>query len=392
MNAFVPSRAAGLKALERFAPHMGRTYSDTRNYDFGVERRENVSMLSPYIRHRLLSEEEVVRTAIAAHGLKNAEKFVHEVFWRSYWKGWLEQRPSIWHEYLQRLDELQTFQSPDLEAALRGQTGIACFDHWVTELHDTGYLHNHARMWFASIWIFTLRLPWQIGADLFLEHLLDGDPASNTLSWRWVAGLQTLGKHYVADADNIRRFTDGRFSPTGLTVAPEPRPAWPAPAAVPITPLPPLPLGPLALLLTEEDMVPDLPSELVGRIAIILRCPLATRSASLATAFRNTALNSSAEALAADISVPLLAVDHWTASAWLDSLGSYSGCPIVTAFPPVGSLQSNLNMIGRDLANAGAPIHYFRRHWDEQCWPHAIKGFFPFKENIPTILRTIGMP
>lgn len=392
MNAFVPSRAAGLEALQRFAPHMGRIYSDTRNYDFGVERRENVSMLSPYIRHRLLSDEEVVRTAVATHGLRDAEKFVQEVFWRSYWKGWLEQRPSIWHEYLQRLEALQTFQSPDLDAALSGQTGIACFDHWVSELHDTGYLHNHARMWFASIWIFTLRLPWQIGAAHFLEHLLDGDPASNTLSWRWVAGLQTLGKHYVADADNIRRFTDGRFSPTGLSSTSEPLPAWPAPAAIPITPLPSLPLGPVALLVTEDDMVPDVPSELAGRIAVVLRCPLATRSAPLATAFRNTALNSSAEALAADISVPLLAVDHWSPSAWRDRLGSHSECPIVTAYPPVGPLQSNLNMIGRDFADAGAPIHYFRRRWDEQCWPHATKGFFPLKENIPAILKTLGIP
>ncbi len=67
----------------------------------------------------------------------------------------------------------------------------------------TGYLHNHARMWFASIWIFTLRLPWELGADFFLRHLLDGDPASNTLSWRWVGGMQTMGKTYLARADNI---------------------------------------------------------------------------------------------------------------------------------------------------------------------------------------------
>jgi deoxyribodipyrimidine photo-lyase len=66
----------------------------------------------------------------------------------------------------------------------------------VQELVETGYLHNHARMWFASIWIFTLRLPWELGADFFLRHLLDGDAASNTLSWRWVAGLHTKGKHY----------------------------------------------------------------------------------------------------------------------------------------------------------------------------------------------------
>ncbi len=96
---------------------------------------------------------------------------------------------------------------------LSGSTGIDCFDHWAQELADTGYLHNHARMWFASIWIFTLELPWQLGADFFLTRLLDADPAANTLSWRWVAGLHTPGKHYLARASNIEKFTLGRFNP-----------------------------------------------------------------------------------------------------------------------------------------------------------------------------------
>jgi hypothetical protein len=67
-------------------------------------------------------------------------------------------------------------------------------------------------MWFASIWIFTLGLPWQLGAQFFLEHLYDGDAASNTLSWKWVAGLQTKGKHYIARPDNIQKFTNGRYN------------------------------------------------------------------------------------------------------------------------------------------------------------------------------------
>ena len=71
-------------------------------------------------------------------------------------------------------------------------------------------------MWFASIWIFSLGLPWTLGADFFLRHLVDGDPASNTLSWRWVAGLHTRGKTYAARAENIARYTEGRFHPQGL--------------------------------------------------------------------------------------------------------------------------------------------------------------------------------
>ena len=83
------------------------------------------------------------------------------------------------------------------------------------ELRTEGWLHNHTRMWFASIWIFTLRLPWPLGAALFEHHLKDADAASNTLSWRWVAGIQTPGKHYLARAENIARYTNGRFDPRG---------------------------------------------------------------------------------------------------------------------------------------------------------------------------------
>ena len=102
-----------------------------------------------------------------------------------------------------------------MEAAEQGRTGIDCFDAWSTELRETGWLHNHVRMWFASIWMFTLRLPWELGADFFARELIDFDPASNTLSWRWVAGLHTRGKNYVARADNIARYTQGRYNPAG---------------------------------------------------------------------------------------------------------------------------------------------------------------------------------
>ena len=82
----------------------------------------------------------------------------------------------------------------------------------MNELKNNNYLHNHTRMWFASIWIFTLELPWQLGAEFFMQHLYDGDAASNTLGWRWVAGVQTQGKHYLASEWNIKKFTNNRFN------------------------------------------------------------------------------------------------------------------------------------------------------------------------------------
>ena len=91
------------------------------------------------------------------------------------------------------------------------------------ELKETNYLHNHARMWFASIWIFTLDLPWELGAEFFLKHLYDGDSASNTLGWRWVAGIQTPGKHYLASEWNIKKFTNNRYEKIKLNENAKPK-------------------------------------------------------------------------------------------------------------------------------------------------------------------------
>ncbi|MFM7607329.1 MAG: FAD-binding domain-containing protein, partial [Alphaproteobacteria bacterium] len=155
-----PTRSAGLARLAAFTPLMGRAYADGRNYDPGPGKPAHVSVLSPYVRHRLITEQEVVAAAIAAHGAEVADKFIQEVFWRSYWKGWLAQRPAVWDAYRARVAASVAAPPEGYEAAIAGRAGIACFDAWVQELVETGYLHNHARMWFASIWIFTLRLPW----------------------------------------------------------------------------------------------------------------------------------------------------------------------------------------------------------------------------------------
>ena len=147
--------------------------------------------------------------------------------WRSYFKGWLEQRPTTWDSYRDGLErDFETLAidrklRAQVQAATEARSGLACFDAWASELLETGYLHNHARMWFASIWIFTFGLPWRVGADFFLRNLLDGDPASNTLGWRWVAGLHTRGKTYAAQAWNIAQFTDGRFAPREADLAPD---------------------------------------------------------------------------------------------------------------------------------------------------------------------------
>ena len=210
---FETSRAKAIEKLDRFVERNLSDYSKLRNFDFGHNKRDNVSCLSPYITHGVLNEVEVIKKSLAKSSFSKNEKFIQEVLWRTYWKGWLELRPSVWSDYIISLNNIREKyrEDPNYLKAIEGKTNIECFDEWVKELKTYNYLHNHTRMWFASIWIFTLDLPWQLGAELFLKHLYDGDAASNTLGWRWVAGIQTQGKHYLASEWNIKKFTNNRF-------------------------------------------------------------------------------------------------------------------------------------------------------------------------------------
>ncbi len=221
---FEPSREFAIKKLEDFIDKNLHEYSKLRNFDFGPEQRKNVSTISPYITHGVLSETEVIKNSLKKFSFAKNEKFVQEVLWRIYWKGWLELRPMVWSDYIIDLKKLKKdfYTNKNYLNAIEGKTNIECFNYWISEIKKYNYLHNHARMWFASIWIFTLNLPWQLGAEFFMKYLLDGDSASNTLGWRWVAGVQTKGKNYIASEWNIKKFTNNRFSQIKLNENPQP--------------------------------------------------------------------------------------------------------------------------------------------------------------------------
>jgi len=210
---FEASRAKAVDKLNTFVEQNLSDYSKLRNFDFGPSNRSNVSCLSPYITHGIINELEVINKSLKKFSFANNEKFIQEVLWRVYWKGWLELRPDVWSDYLIELDKIKKEfkNNQSYLDAIEGKTNVDCFNQWVIELKESNYLHNHTRMWFASIWIFTLELPWQLGAEFFMQHLYDGDAASNTLGWRWVAGIQTQGKHYLASEWNINKFTNNRF-------------------------------------------------------------------------------------------------------------------------------------------------------------------------------------
>lgn len=401
---FVPTRAAGEAAIEAFAPQMGSGYTNGRNFDRGIGQHRDVSMLSPFLRRRLVLEQDVVATAIHGHGAEAAEKFIQEVIWRGYFKGWLERRPVIWDLYKQGLNRDLAALDRDrdlrrrLEAAEAGQTGLDYFDSWVKELIETGFLHNHARMWFASIWIFSLELPWRLGADFFLRHLLDGDPASNTLGWRWVAGLHTRGKPYQAQAWNIARFTNNRFAPRPEDLAdvvegleneePDGLPSV-SPLRVPEVLDP---NRPTILLITEEDCRPedfDLSSLNLVDCATLeashLRSPLAVsplveefERGALKDAVMRSRLN--AIERRADTTADL--------AQWAARVGATQ---IATPFIPTGPLRDWVLEAKPALDAAGIKLVEWRRDWDSAIWPHATAGFFKVKKKIPDILHSIGM-
>lgn len=397
MTAWEPSRAAGLERLGRFTPRMGQAYASNRNADLGPGRNDQVSGLSPWIRRRLVSEAAVIGAALEAHGPRGADKFRQEVIWRTYWKGWMEMRPDIWTRFEAERARLGASGAADREAiraAEQGRSGIEGFDDWARELVETGWLHNHARMWFASIWVFTLGLPWVLGADFFLRHLLDGDPASNTLSWRWVAGLQTPGKTYLATSDNIARFTEGRFRPKGLaTVA---RPVADAPPAG----LRPLPVardathqGPHLLLITAEDLTPEdsVRAESVCGVVSMAE-PGADRGGAPARRFLEGAMADTARRAEAHYGQPVQTLEALPATVLIEAARAVGARGIVTPCSPVGPTASILAGLRPAVEAAGLDWVMVRRSWDTTLWPLADRGFFPFRERSGAALRSLGLP
>lgn len=402
--AWVPKRSAALEQLEAFLPRAGRAYASRRNFDFGPADRSNVSAVSPWLRHRAIAETEVLSAVLGAHGFASARKFIQEVFWRAYFKGWLEHHPLVWERYREAVSMQLNSLDDDAElharwqAATEGRTGIDCFDAWANELVETGYLHNHTRMWFASIWIFTLGLPWQLGADFFYRHLLDGDPASNTLSWRWVAGLHTKGKTYLARASNIARYTDGRFNPEGqLAERAEPLSEPAIGSSKPLDQFERLPEGePFGLLLTEEDCYPETlalpsrPRSLAGMRALERRSPLGTSdvASGFATGLMRDALERAEQNYGCGSTLVNVGGDECEIVEWARTEGLRI---VATPYAPVGPVAERLIRLRERLSAHDITLVQIGRTYDALCWPHCAKGFFALDKKIPSVLKALGL-
>lgn len=384
-RVFPATRAQAFQRLEEFLPHAGKAYASRRNF-----HGDTTSRLSPAIRRKLISESEVVGRVMSAHGAVRAEKFIQEVCWRTYWVGWLQQRPGIWGRFRENLGRFRGDSGgiSGLKQAETGTTGIDFFDDSARQLVKSGWLHNHVRMNFASIWVFTLGLPWELGADFFYRHLLDACPAANTLSWRWVAGLQTPGKTYLARAETIRDMSGGKFrldvplareaQALAADVIPAPRPIAPAERAD---------MGVrTGLFLTTADLsveTLDLPRLVaVAATSRIGGNPAALKRAHAERALADGLARAGAFAGVAperlDEEAPIEAMRDWVARHGLKQ--------VVTGEAPVGPEADRLAVLAGALAQDGVRLVRLRRRWDDLAWPMAGKGFFAFKAGIPKLL------
>ena len=348
-----------------------KDYSAQRNYDFGPKSRENISNLSKYISHRVINEYDLIREILSEFNLQKVDKFIQEVFWRIYWKGWLEHRPNVWTDFI---NSNPNFLEKDYKKAIDGETGIECFDHWVKELKTENYLHNHTRMWFASIWIFTLNLPWELGARFFMRYLFDGDAASNTLSWRWVAGIQTQGKHYLARESNIRKFTNQRFMNAAL-----------------------------------NENAPPLVNHKIYSIKEIRQLHTKQKNKNLVLFESDLNVNQRFSFFKNYENVYLLLLDNKNRNIKLDEkvlnfksmlqrafTNKISNSQIINGddfkklnenfdviYPFIGENMDFLNREIKDISK----LHFIGLKEDIFCWQFSKKGFFNFKKNIPEVIN-----
>ena len=358
---------------ENFVSNNLSDYQRLRNYDYGPETRDNVSCLSPFIAHRLILEQELINRSLDFYPFAKIEKFIQEIYWRTYWKGWLELRPAVWEDFIS--EGVEIYDESAYEKATNGNTGIDCFDFWINELKEENYLHNHTRMWFASIWIFTLDLPWQLGAEFFMKYLLDGDAASNTLSWRWVAGIQTKGKHYIARSSNISKFTDGRFHPKELNTVAESLNGEKEYLKEPLN----LTFNETkknnTLVMFENDLWLEGRENLYKsyeNIYLIL----------LTNADRKIELD---EKVLAFKKKALSDVQTYLDNSSLESPEKLQQLNLFDAVYP--SVGENLDFLREVQKTNNTDINFITREEDIFCWEFSNKGFFNFKKNIPDILK-----
>ena len=378
---FGTSRALAIEKLNKFVEQNLFEYSKLRNFDYGPTNRSNISCLSPYITHGVISELEVIKKSLSKFSFSKNEKFIQEVLWRIYWKGWLELRPNVWTDYLNELKKIREEfkENTNYKNAIEGNTSIKCFNEWVKELKENNYLHNHTRMWFASIWIFSLELPWQLGAEFFMKHLYDGDAAANTLGWRWVAGIQTQGKNYLAREWNIKKFTNNRFNSIKLNENAPPKTSNKTYSVSKLEFNNPQSFQKKNLLIFENSLsfeITDFKDQSFKKIFLISNKNenRAIKLSEKVIKFKSLLIEDQKKRLKEkSINCEIIDLSE-VRTLSQDSYGLY---------PTVGE---NLDYINTNNLN----IEFLYRKLDQFSWQYCNKGFFNFKNYIPKIISTFN--
>lgn len=368
MKLFPSDRQSALQRLEEFVQTGAAGYARTRN--FVQAGHGDVSRLSAAVRHRLISEEEVIDAVLAKHRFDAVEKFVQEVLWRSYWKGWLELHPGVWTDYTR----LAAGVAPEVPAN-------ATMSVFTDELRSSGYMHNHARMWWAAWWCHQRGLSWAAGARFFYQHLLDADAASNTLGWRWVAGLQTPGKTYLARRDNLAKYWKDHASLEGIEESV--RAQIPTETAdrsrVTLADYPEAPpvAGKVALLGHPDDLsIENSPLGAVRPAALALVDQPGEGDGEVKRGWRLRATDDAAARWTAHYGTAVTRLSRWNEVAtWMAN----SGCDTLVLMAPfVGPDGDAWQSVRPVLQGSATRLIECRRGWDQRLFPAARAGFFPF--------------
>lgn len=378
---FAATRQEALERLGEFVEVAGRYGRDRNHVKPG---HGNVSGLSAAIRHRLVTEWEVAEAPLTKYAPSTVEKFIQEVYWRCYWKGWLSLRPQVWNDYLGGIED-----HPDAEAIRQGEGPVAVMNDFARELTTTGYLHNHARMWFAGYWVHVAQLPWQVGAKFFQDHLLDFDPASNILSWRWVAGWQTPGKTYLPRRGNLEKYLDDDLLKSeGLGHLENPTAVKPEKVEKPSVTRESLPRNEppekgRVLWIHEEDLNPE-SSPLSGYepSRIVVTGSLAGRS-ELQRAWLEKALEETAERARRHFGVEVERADSLTEWA-----REKEDPKVVGMRPEVGPLHDTLP----GIEETGAELTLLVRPEDRFLRALATAGFFKFWKKLQSKMKAGEFP
>ena len=193
-------REEGFANFKNFNPSL---YSKTRNFLDG-----HISRLSIAIKHGVITNQEIYNLIKQKYSFTESEKFIQELAWRDFWRSYAYLNPShLWSDVEEYKTGFMASEYLDVmpEDITMGETPTAVINHFIQELTQKGYLHNHARMYLASYIVHFRRVKWQVGAQFFLEHLLDGDLASNNFSWQWIAST-FAGKPYIFNLENVIKY------------------------------------------------------------------------------------------------------------------------------------------------------------------------------------------